>query len=131
MSTTYVVLDTNILVSALLTPTGNPAKVYKMFLTQVLTLVYSEKILDEYKDVLFRAKLRIPADEANLIIIAIQQYGKLVNPDLSSIYMVDEDDRIFYDAAISAGAHLITGNVRHFPSESFILTPSEFLSNIP
>jgi predicted nucleic acid-binding protein len=41
--------------------------------------------------------------------------------------MPDEDDRVFYDAAKTADAYLITGNSKHYPKESFILTPSEFL----
>ncbi|MCL2066565.1 MAG: hypothetical protein FWG99_03770 [Treponema sp.] len=46
----------------------------------------------------------------------------------SRITMVDEDDRIFYDAAVKASAYLVTGNTRHFPSESFVVTPANFLS---
>ena len=41
--------------------------------------------------------------------------------------MPDEDDRKFYDVAKSSGAFLITGNIKHFPSESFIVTPADFL----
>ena len=44
-----VVLDTNILASALLTPTGNPAKIYKMFLIGALSLVLSTDIFEEYE----------------------------------------------------------------------------------
>jgi predicted nucleic acid-binding protein len=45
----------------------------------------------------------------------------------SIISMTDEDDRIFYDTAKASNAFLITGNIRHFPQESFILTPANFL----
>ncbi|MDR3270840.1 MAG: hypothetical protein LBT32_04945 [Peptococcaceae bacterium] len=41
--------------------------------------------------------------------------------------MIDEDDRVFYDAAKSVGAYLITGNIKHFPQGPFILTPLAFL----
>ena len=122
-----VVLDTNVLVSALMAPLGNPAKVHKMFLAEELTLVYSDEILAEYEDVLFRPRLRIPTDDADAVLDAIRQYGDLVAPDPSVDSMPDEDDRIFYDAAKSTGAYLVTGNTRHYPSESFILTPTEFL----
>jgi hypothetical protein len=63
MNTPRVVLDTNILVSAMLSPLGNPAKVFRMFLTRTLDLVFSADILAEYEDVLSRPRLRIPADE--------------------------------------------------------------------
>jgi putative PIN family toxin of toxin-antitoxin system len=127
MSTPRAVLDTNVLVSALMTPSGNPAKVYKMFFTRQLMLVYSDEIMLEYEDVLYRPRLRIPTDDADLVLETIRQHGELVAPTVSIASMPDEDDRIFYDAAKSSGAYLITGNTRHYPSESFILTPTEFL----
>jgi len=63
MNMPRVVIDTNVIVSALLSPFGNPAKIYKMFLAGLLTLVYSSDILDEYQDVLSRPRLKIPANE--------------------------------------------------------------------
>jgi len=46
---------------------------------------------------------------------------------ISLIRMLDEDDRKFYDVAKSAEAFLITGNIRHYPKEPFIVSPSGFL----
>jgi len=122
-----VVLDTNVLASALMTPSGNPAKVYKMFLAEELTLVYSEEIIAEYEDVLHRPRLRIPSEDADRVLEAIYLCGDLVAPNPSTNYMPDEDDRIFYDAAKCTGAYLVTGNTRHYPNELFKLTPTQFL----
>ena len=122
-----VVLDTNILVSALMTPSGNPASVYRMFISREIVLVYSEEIMREYEDVLYRPRLKISAEDAYTILKAIQQYGELVAPPPSTEALADEDDRVFYDAARTVGAYLITGNTRHYPPSSFILTPKEFL----
>lgn len=127
MSRARVVLDTNVLVSALLTPSGNPAVIYKKFLAGLLDLVVSTDILMEYEDVLHRPRPRIPASDAGIVLAAIRQHGERVSPDTSTIAMVDEDDRIFYDTAISARAYLVTGNIKHYPREAFILTPAEFL----
>jgi len=121
------VLDTNVIVSALLSPSGNPAKIHRMFLDRLLSIAYSEKILAEYLDVLRRPRLHISVGEADRVIDAIRQLGEKVTPIPSKIYMIDEDDRIFYDAAKSAEAYLITGNTRHYPQDAFILTPTEFL----
>jgi len=41
--------------------------------------------------------------------------------------MTDEDERAFYDTAKNNDAYLVTGNTRHYPNESFILTPTEFI----
>jgi putative PIN family toxin of toxin-antitoxin system len=122
-----VVLDTNVLVSALISPSGNPAKVYKLFFTGIVVLVYSGSILAEYRDVLRRPYLRIPEGDADMVLNAILSHGECVEPAPSEFPMVDEDDRIFYDAARAADAYLITGNMRHYPDESFILAPTEFL----
>jgi len=127
MNIRYVVLDTNILVSALLSPKGNPAKILKMFLTGALSLVFSANIFEEYQDVLKRPRLCIPEDDVNMVLTAIREYGKQIDPDISTNKMIDENDRVFYDTAKSAGAYLITGNTKHYPQESFILTPAEFL----
>ena len=127
MTPLRVVLDTNIVVSALLSKMGNPAKIYRMFLTGMIALVYSDDIIDEYKDVLYRPHLHIPADDSDRILEAIQYYGERIDPVASTIQMVDEDDRIFYDTAKVAGAYLVTGNTRHYPKEAFVLTPAEFL----
>ncbi|MDR1157487.1 MAG: putative toxin-antitoxin system toxin component, PIN family [Oscillospiraceae bacterium] len=128
MTSVLVVLDTNIIVSALLSPLGNPAKIYKMFLTETLKLAYSSGILAEYNDVLFRPRLRIPANEVVKVLEVIQEYGERIEPTPGTRDMVDEDDRVFYDTAKSAGAYLVTGNKKHYPDEAFILTPTEFLS---
>ena len=122
-----VVTDTNVLVSALLSPLGNPAKIHKMFLAGLLTLVYSSEILDEYQNVLSRPRLKIPENEIEIVFSAMKQYGERIKPLPSTDEMIDESDRIFYDAAKSAGAYLITGNMRHYPQASFILTPKDFL----
>ena len=125
-----VVLDTNILVSDLLSPTGNPAKIYNLFLTGILTLIFSADIFAEYLDVLHRPSLNIPPDDTYIVLDAILKHGKHVRPALSTISILDEDDRIFYDAAKSADAYLITGNIRHYPQDQFILTPTAFLDSI-
>ena len=122
-----VVLDTNILVSALMSPSGNPAKIYKMFFSGALVLVYSESILTEYKDVLYRPYLRIFSEDVDMVLDAVRLRGEYVETIPSTFPMADEDDRIFYDAARSGGAYLVTGNTRHYPKETFILTPTEFL----
>ena len=122
-----VVLDTNILVSALLSPSGNPAKIYRMFLTGALALVFSADIFAEYQDVLHRPRLQIPANDAEIVLAAILQYGEKIEPTPSVNTMIDEDDRVFYDTAKTAGAYLITGNTKHYPQEPFVLTPTEFL----
>jgi len=130
MTDLHAVLDTNVIASALLSPLGSPAKVFRMFLDGSLTMVISDGILEEYRDVLTRPKLRISREDLDILFTAIEQHGLRVLPVPSKNEMIDEDDRIFYDTAHAVSAFLVTGNKRHYPNESCILTPVEFLDRI-
>jgi putative PIN family toxin of toxin-antitoxin system len=128
-----VVIDTNVVVSAALSPTGNPAKIIALIsVDKEIQIYYSIAILSEYKEykeVLSRTRLNIAADIQARIIYAIIKAGILLEPVASVIPLPDETDRIFYDTARESRSILITGNVRHYPAEDFIMTPSQFLSS--
>lgn len=124
-----VVLDTNIIISAALSPSGTPAKVISAIsANEELQLFYTTDILAEYEGVLSREKFNIAPEEQGHIVHAIKVVGiETERPTPSEIPLPDEDDRIFYDTAKSIGAILVTGNRKHYPSESFIMPPSDFL----
>jgi len=125
-----VVLDTNVLVSALLSKKGNPAKIYKMFLSGEIILIINDVIMAEYTDVLYRPRLRIPTNDVSIVLDAIRAYGECIKTNTSAFPMIDEDDRVFYDTAKYYNALLITGNKRHYPNEFFIQNPNEFLKTL-
>lgn len=128
---TKIVLDTNIVVSAALSPKGNPAKIISHIAEdEELQMCYNADILAEYKKVLAYERLGIPIAAQEGIISKTQQIGTIVEPTTSTEPMPDESDRIFYDTAKASGAVLVTGNMKHFPNEPFIITPSDFLTNI-
>ena len=52
-----IVLDTNVLVSGILSPNGPPAAVLRALLTERVTLCFDERIVSEYRDVLTRTKV--------------------------------------------------------------------------
>ena len=64
---------------------------------------------------------------ADIVMLAVTQHGASILLVPSTVPMPDEDDRVFYDAAKSAGAYLVTGNTKQYPNEPFVLTPTEFL----
>ena len=80
MSKPLVVLDTNVLVSALLSKTGNPAKILNKFLEGELTLVYSEEILKEYKEWWDEQKVLHGDLWENADRLFLQECGKPINP---------------------------------------------------
>lgn len=123
-----IVLDTNIIISAALSPTGNPAKITALISqNEDIQVFYNEDILKEYVRVLSYEKLKIATDVQSSIIGTFKEFGILVKPIVSEIPLPDESDRVFYDTAQTSGATLITGNIRHFPNEPFIMSPTDFL----
>jgi len=124
-----VVLDTNILVSSLLTY-GPPAVIVDLIADGIVIPFYSNPILQEYWEVLSRKKFCFKSAQVTRLIDDIVRTGIAVEGKYSKNKKVNEEDMIFYDAAVEAGAYLITGNIRHFPKESFIITPAQFLSSI-
>ena len=122
-----VVLDTNVLVSALLSPFGNPAKVLALALNGHVRLCYDSRVLTEYRDVLLRPKFSFNPDAIGVLLDSLLQDGIAVLPEPLDTFFADESDRIFYEVAKFCDAVLITGNLRHFPREPDILTPTEFI----
>jgi putative PIN family toxin of toxin-antitoxin system len=115
-----IVLDTNVIISAALSPTGNCARIIRAVAGSVeIKLFYSPEILLEYKQVLSREHLKI-GTERRLSIIdhTITNLGTMIEPAVSDIWLPDETDRIFYDTAQEAEAILITGNIKHYPAEN-------------
>ena len=127
---TKVVLDTNIVVSAAITTHGKPATILKLCFTEKLQVYYATSIINEYIRVLSYKHLNIPNTMKFDIISAIIEAGEFLNPIPSTIPLPDETDRVFYDTAKASGAILITGNIKHYPNEPFIKTPSDFLEFI-
>jgi len=112
-----VVLDTNILVSALLQPLGPPAQVFELFLGGALQLCLTGKIYAEYEEVISRP--RFGRSEATIAqtLQTIREKGFWVRPSEAIRACIDPDDDIFLECAVAAGAEfLVTGNLKHFPA---------------
>ena len=124
---TKVVLDTNILVSALWTPAGNASTIVSLILTDIIIPCFDQHILNEYRAVLKRLRLAFPPNQADQLITEITGRGIAVTVSPSAFAMQDESDRKFYDTAKFCEAYLITGNARHYPDELFIISPAKFL----
>jgi len=124
---TKIVLDTNILVSALWTPAGNASNIVNLIFANRIIPCYDQRILNEYRAVLSRPRLSFPSGQVDELLSEIISRGLSVTILPSAVVMPDESDRKFYDIAKYCNAYLITGNVRHYPEESMIITPARFL----
>ena len=123
-----VVVDTNVLVSAILA-NGPPAAIVDMIADGKLRPFYNDYIISEYWDVLHRPKFGFLSLQINRLLDTIVKTGVAVDVNIpSTISMTDEEDRKFYDVAKISHACLISGNIKHFPKEPFIATPAVFLN---
>lgn len=131
-----IVLDTNVLVSALINPHGPPATVVSSLMSARLTLVFDERILSEYRTVLARPRFAFDAEAVRIVLDALETGGEAICPAPSSVQLPDPDDLPFVEVA-DAGlvAALITGNERDFEPVSGtvrtrIYTPAAFVRKI-
>ena len=110
-----VVIDTNILVSALLQPEGLPAAVLMLALSGEVRLCVSNAVFAEYDEVIRRPHLKRPPDVIEDTLRSIRKLGHWVKPAVRIEECTDPDDNIFLECAYAAEAeYLVTGNERHF-----------------
>ena len=131
----YVVIDTKVLVSALLTGNTEAATVQvvdRLFDGDIVPLL-STDILSEYEEVLKRRKFHFSDSMVDVLLESLKRNGEMVQTADAGYTLPDMKDLPFYLAALdkrSDGAYLVTGNLKHFPKEPFIVTPREFLDII-
>ncbi len=114
-----VVLDTNVVVSALISPFGNEALVVAAIQNGRVTPCVSGEMLTEYAEVLARPKFSFGRNEIKGLIGLLQSKGLFFEPKPVSGASPDPSDDIFIACALAAdAAFLVTGNKRHFPSDS-------------
>ena len=129
-----VVVDTNVLVAALLSKRDDSAtvRVIRAMISGEFIPLYHEDILAEYEDVLHRKKKYDLSENAiQTLLNAIRRFGIEVFPKPTGEIFIDEDDIIFYEVAMEKrddNAYLVTGNMKHYPVRDFIVTPAEMVA---
>jgi putative PIN family toxin of toxin-antitoxin system len=112
-----VVLDTNVIVSALLVPSGTQASVLLLALgSDEIELYVSSPILSEYTKVLHRPRFKLQPSRINSALSEIRKIGHMVAPTQTLSVSSHESDNRFIECAQAAEAdYFVTGNIRHFP----------------
>lgn len=128
----YAVIDTNVLVSALITSRSDVATVQlvERLIAGEIIPVYSRHIMQEYRDVLSRKKFKFAPEMIDYLLSAVEKYGIVVEPAATGIILPDMKDIPFYEVVMEKrddDAYLVTGNLKHFPSEPFIVTARQML----
>lgn len=120
-----VVFDTNVVVSALLSPYGRPAALFRRIGSGTLKPCCDERILAEYETVLRREKFGFSNEYVDVIMAFLRTHCLLVTPVSMQIEFVDESDKKFYEVAKFCNAILITGNRKHFPDDPIVKSVNE------
>ena len=130
-SSIYAVIDTNVVVSALLSidSNSNPAIVLRAVLQGRIIPVFNEGILDEYMKVLLRDKFHFNKSYIDIIISHIKRIGlKAERVKILDEIFPDTKDIVFYEVAMNKDdTYLVTGNTKHFPKKPFVVTPAEMV----
>ena len=126
----YAVIDTNVMVSAMLTHNKQSAtfQVMEAMFANHLIPLYNEDIISEYEDVLHRTKFGFSEVDVNHYLETLKHAGVHSQRIYSSEYFPDPSDVVFYEVAMSKeDAYLVTGNKKHFPDKPIVVTPAEMV----
>ncbi len=121
-------IDTNVIVSGLLSPSGCPGRLIDMLLDRRLYLTFDDRIEEEYRDVLARPRLNIPPERREAFLAILTFQDRIITGPWAHAPSPDPDDQPFLETALQATDRvLVTGNARHFPKRCrgpiFLLTP--------
>jgi len=127
-----VVLDTNVIVSGLLSPFAAPGEIVRMSASGILRLCYDARILCEYRDVLSRPKFHFDQTHIDAFLEQIESCGQLVTAKPIAEPLPDTNDEAFLEVALAGKVqYLVTGNPKHYPTKKHqgpsIVTPAAFL----
>lgn len=126
-----VVLDTNIVVSASLTPEGSSATIVDLALAGSFKLCLSAEVLAEYREVLARPRFLRQAEKTAVLLEGSEDIAVIVKPANRLSACQDQDDNRILECVDAARAEfLVTGNLKHSPSSfgiTRILSPRDFL----
>ena len=127
-----IVLDTNVLISGLITPFGPGGDIVRLLAIGTICACFDARILGEYREVLSRPAFRLAAEHVRALLDQIQADGMLVTARPLAARLPDPDDEMFLAVALSGGARcLVTGNLKHYPEQDrqglAVVSPRHFL----
>ena len=125
-------LDTNVLVSGLLSPFGPPGEIVRLVSAGAVTLCLDARILTEYDEVLARSRFWFDGDSVAALLDYLDAASETVAAEPLRERLPDADDEPFLEVAVASSAdYLVTGNLAHFPEPAragvTVLTPAHFI----
>jgi putative PIN family toxin of toxin-antitoxin system len=130
-----IVLDTNVIVSASISPAGPPAKIVTDWvLGGTVQIVTSSRVVTEYREVIQRAKFYRYNFPPLWLEYLIEESTRLPDLDSWPYPCPDPKDTPFLALAHTAGAWLVTGNLKHYPETGRhgvqVISPAEYLAHL-
>ncbi len=131
-----VVIDTNVLVSGIINPHGPPGRIVDAILSEAITVLYDDRILSEYRDVLMRPRFGFERTDVETILDFIEATGEHISAGEVDVVLPDSTDLPFLEVATAGVADaLVSGNLKHFKPRRgthkvSVCTPAEFLRRI-
>jgi putative PIN family toxin of toxin-antitoxin system len=130
-----VVLDTNVIVSAGISPDGPPAKIVAdLAFCGMIHIVTSPRVAAEYREVVRRAKFHRYGFPPLWLEYLIEDSMRLPDPSSWPYVCPDPFDTPFIALAHAAGAWLVTGNLKHFPAAVrngvTVVSPAYYLTHL-
>ena len=129
----YAVIDTNVIVAALMSKYQDSAtvKIMNHIFDRNVAILLNYDILKEYEDVLHRKKFNFNGSAVDSLISSLKTLGIFVNGAKTDEIFIDPIDAVFYEVSLSVEeSYLVTGNIRHFPKNSKVITPADFIKII-
>jgi putative PIN family toxin of toxin-antitoxin system len=132
-----IILDTNVVVSALIQKSFPYLILYELYLEERIELCVSENLMAEYFEVLNRNKfLKFPdfKAKADAILTYIANNSSFFIPSKKVNKIKDPDDNMILELALECAANfIITGNSKDFTISKFrqtkIVSPKEYWEN--
>jgi putative PIN family toxin of toxin-antitoxin system len=127
-----IVLDTNVIISGFLNPSGAPGQLLYRVTEGEVGLFVDPRILQEYRMVLYREKFDLPKSEVEKFLLFAEERGVWVAGSPLGHSLPDPDDVPFLEVAIGGKADaLVTGNMKHYPVAARhgirLILPSDFM----
>ena len=129
-----IVVDTNVLVSGLLSPHGAPGRVVDGLISEALQMLYDDRLLEEYREVLARPKFGFVQRDVDDLMTQLAAAGEHIAASPLDLELPHADDLPFLEVASAGNAEaLVTGNPRHFPARARrgvqLMSPAEFVKH--
>jgi len=128
-----VVIDTNVLVSGVINPHGPPGRIVNAVMSEMIIVLYDDRILSEYREVLMRPMFGFERADIDVLLEFIELTGEYTGAEPIAVVLADARDLPFLEVAVAGRADaLISGNIKHFKPRRgrhniHVSTPAEFV----